>query len=78
MEPSKDIKGIETLDQDLAKAVIAERQDRDGSAEPMTLTTTEAEIIELLRDLPEDARFDEYDNIRALWLSLCRGKNPPE
>lgn len=68
---------IDTLDQKLARAVIAERQDRSGSTEPMTLTTTEAEIIELLRDLPEDARFDEYDNIRALWLSLCRGKNPP-
>lgn len=67
----------ETLDPSLARAIIAERQDRYGSTEPMTLTTTEAEIIELLRDLPKDARLDEYDNIRALWLSLCRGKNPP-
>lgn len=67
----------ETLDPKLAKAVIAERLDRYGSTEPMTLTTTEAEIIELLRDLPEEVRLDEYDTIRDLWLRLCRGKNPP-
>lgn len=61
-----------TNDPELIGQVIAELAEDYHSGGTMTLTRDEAMAIELLRDLPEEIRNDQLDQIRAEWLEWRR------
>lgn len=60
------------LDPELARMIMAELQSRKGK-EPLQLSATDAAIIEMLHDMPEEDRKRVEYEIMTAWVA-CRRK----
>jgi hypothetical protein len=72
MRPNQGATEGEHLDPELARMVMAELRDSQDTA-PLQLTTEEAAILEMIRDLPEEDRKRIEYEIMTAWVA-CRRK----
>jgi hypothetical protein len=70
MRPHQEAIEGECLDPELARMVMAELQGSQGTT-PLQLTTEEAAILEMIRDLPEEDRKRVKYEIMTAWV-VCR------